>query len=1045
MKNNVFLKSTLRQPVKMALLTLVLALITFAFVSRASEYLLIRQETDRLGGYYRAIGLLEGINSASQEDMSPALEYLAGNKFVQLAEQRRGVSALINDGFYNADTSLTSEYGSQDFFFYGTLRSVGTATAVFTPDAVLAGRPEYIAADGESLELELSESALKACDGMKKGERYLLRGRASAVNPRRTKLELVRLLPQSELWYDPVPPGQEADFHHPRLAGVESEIRKLHDNQRALYLIPTQDMSALPETYGSSPAVYLTEGRWFDGDDTAAGARVCVIHAGLAKLRNLSVGDTLTLTLRDIPSDFGYSEGAVDEQTPTWETSCEIIGFYEFTADFTETFIRSQVYVPSSLVPASFVHGAERTVSQLSFRIMVENQKGNMPAAGEVTFRLKRPEDAEDFLNGPAGELKELGYQVTLLETNWENFHQTTGPLRRSSLYNVCIYTLLLIVLLCLTAFLYFRSRWKEIAIARALGMPAGLCIREVTLPLLLIGLAGILAGGGSGWKNTLENAAVTLSSLSALGISEAAAAPAMPIYWLILLWAFEAAVLTALATGCACFLTHMPALALMQGGGAAVHPAKEAVQEETERVPPAPLPSAEARTAGPALPSNTSFHRTAAAALGFIQRHMIRSPVKSLLALALAAIFVTGLAAIHLAIENGAVKIDWLYQNTYVRMDLLPETASARAENGGFLFGDTIDAILGTGMMESCYLEGAADGLIITDVSLWNNDGTASVTKETAQRDGRSVMTSCKLFSFDDAEEFSSGAGSGAHMPITYCDGWDESLFAADWREAAARPGGDTAVIPVIIPRKWSADYMETAGGTEDLYGAGDMVILNCKNTLRLCRVAGVHGGFEDRVLIPNSALRALAGERMVYSRASFIVDPGQNRDLSAFREFIDGLANAPRIGSVPVNITVWDEELTQAVQPLKDSLELMQVLYPVVQVLSLLVAAGVSVLFALMSAKEAAILRVLGTPKRWTGFILSAQQIFVCIAGQLVGLIAVILYVSRAHPEFVDRIASEAVPCALLYLAAAIAGGALSAASVTARNPLELLQVRE
>ena len=46
MKNNVFFKSTLRQPVKTALLTLVAALITFAFVSRASEYLLIRQETD---------------------------------------------------------------------------------------------------------------------------------------------------------------------------------------------------------------------------------------------------------------------------------------------------------------------------------------------------------------------------------------------------------------------------------------------------------------------------------------------------------------------------------------------------------------------------------------------------------------------------------------------------------------------------------------------------------------------------------------------------------------------------------------------------------------------------------------------------------------------------------------------------------------------------------------------------------------------------------------------------------------------------------------
>ena len=49
MRNNVFLKSTLRQPVKTALLLAVVALITFAFVSRGAEYLLVKQETERLG------------------------------------------------------------------------------------------------------------------------------------------------------------------------------------------------------------------------------------------------------------------------------------------------------------------------------------------------------------------------------------------------------------------------------------------------------------------------------------------------------------------------------------------------------------------------------------------------------------------------------------------------------------------------------------------------------------------------------------------------------------------------------------------------------------------------------------------------------------------------------------------------------------------------------------------------------------------------------------------------------------------------------------
>lgn len=922
MKRSVFLLSAFRQPVRMTLLFLVVLFASFAFVGRVSEYLLIRQEIDRLGAYYRPIGVLDGINGETREDTSAALDYLERDNCIQLVEQRRCISALIDDNFYNADTSLTSEYGNQDFFFYGTFRSVGSTTAVFTPDTILAGRPEYIVANGESMELELSDSARKFCSEMKIGERYLLKGSASAVNPRKTVLKLVPLLPLSSLWYYPVPSGQKADFDNPMLTSVENEIQKLHDNQRALYLIPTQDMSALPETYESSPTIYLTEGRWFDGTDNATGASVCVIHAGFAEIRHLSVGDTLTLCLRDIPSEFGYSTGAIDDkQISTWKVSCEIIGFYEFTADFTETCIRNQVYVPTSLIPVSFVHGAERTVSQMTFRMMVERRNGKIPSAGEVTFRLKQPEDAEYFLKGPAEELKNLGYHVTLMETNWEKFYNTAEPLRRSSLYNVCIYTLVLIVLLCLTVFIYFRTRRNEIAIARALGMSSKLCIRGAMLPLLFNAFAGILVGGGIGWKNTLQNAANTLRSLATLDISDTVAMPTMPIYRLILLCGIVMVMLTVLATGYAYILTHIQVLSLIQGNRVAIHPAKTVAKEQVDSTLPATISftQKEIFAIGHAIPPTVSFRRTATTALGFIQRHISRSPIKSSLAIALAAVFVVGLATIHLAIENGMVKINWLYLNTYIRMELLPETASTRAENGGFLFDKTIDAVLNTGMITDCYLEGAADGLIITDVSLWNDNGTASITKEKAQRDGKSIMAPCILLSFDDAQEFCYGLGSGAHMPITYFDGWDKSLFAQDWSEIAAQSGSEKALIPVIIPKKWSAEYMETMGGTEELYGAGNIIILNCKNTLRLCQVAGVHGSFEDRILMPNSALQVLAGERMIYSKASFIVDPNQSHDLSEFRDFIDSLANSPRIGSVPVNVIVWDEELTQAVQPLR------------------------------------------------------------------------------------------------------------------------------
>lgn len=42
MRTNIFLRSTLRQPVKAAFLVIVMALVTFAFAARGAEYLLIR-------------------------------------------------------------------------------------------------------------------------------------------------------------------------------------------------------------------------------------------------------------------------------------------------------------------------------------------------------------------------------------------------------------------------------------------------------------------------------------------------------------------------------------------------------------------------------------------------------------------------------------------------------------------------------------------------------------------------------------------------------------------------------------------------------------------------------------------------------------------------------------------------------------------------------------------------------------------------------------------------------------------------------------------
>ena len=172
--------------------------------------------------------------------------------------------------------------------------------------------------------------------------------------------------------------------------------------------------------------------------------------------------------------------------------------------------------------------------------------------------------------------------------------------------------------------------------------------------------------------------------------------------------------------------------------------------------------------------------------------------------------------------------------------------------------------------------------------------------------------------------------------------------------------------------------------------------------------------------------------------------MDPSLNRQLETFNQVVTEIS-ARQSGMVALRAVIWDEELRLAVAPLENSVTLMEVLYPVTLFLSLLTAAGVAALFVMTSAKEAAIMRILGTTKLRSRVMLALQTAVTSLAGLLLGLGGAMAYAGRTRPELLAGLVGASVLCAMLYLLAAIAGAAASAAAVTGRNPLELLQVKE
>ena len=130
------------------------------------------------------------------------------------------------------------------------------------------------------------------------------------------------------------------------------------------------------------------------------------------------------------------------------------------------------------------------------------------------SFVLDSSQHQEVFTGQTKDALAQLGFQVNFVENNGAAFWASVTPLRRSALTGWVIYSLVLLLALGLAVFLYLSQRRKDYAILRALGVPHKQANRQVILPILLMGAAGVLAGGIPAWNYALEKSAGSLSQL---------------------------------------------------------------------------------------------------------------------------------------------------------------------------------------------------------------------------------------------------------------------------------------------------------------------------------------------------------------------------------------------------------------------------------------------------------------------------------------------------------------------------------------------------
>ena len=1067
MKNRIYLKSTLRQPLRSILLLLLIGLLSAAFTVRVVEYVLIQRETGRLGDYYRAIGTLQSANSEEYNDVAGA-DLIAKSKYVGLEDRRRCCSGVLQ-GMYNGDTHgemsdgyEKSEYDvgvhNSDVFVYGKLLSTpalfkigGWATGEeheayqfkFQVDQVEAGYPENVS-EGKTVTLYWitdGKDISSILEELHVGDRYFLKAFYDARTTNMLQWDtpsenlIVKPLNDSGLWFLPVEPGESVNLESPELDGLREELELLRENLSAMLVVGTKDMSAMPNVQQVSKTYYLAEGRWLDRNDDRNTRKVCVVHQEFANFRGLSVGDTITLTLRNLePANLGeegcYGYILDGEKWENWRDfstqteTFEIVGLYGMISrnyGGELTCHNTVMYIPDSCMPEGFGADPETMV-------------------WDYSFVLKSSQDEAAFLGENREALEELGYSVSFVENHSENFWASVTPMRQSATFSAVVFAGVLLLGLVLAAFLYLLLRRRDFAILRAMGVPNGPAARGLLGPVALLGLLGIAAGSIPAWGYAMRKTAETLATIS--GPEGVEVSVELSRLYLVGICACVWALLVAFVAIGAGRLSRRPALELLQGAAGGRKKRKKTSQKprqleekpgkvsQPERVRPmGNVPTWQVRTdALKGLPRGRGPGMGVSGR--YVLRQIRRAPLKSALAMALALGFVVALGWMDLTAERSQAEADRLYETTVVEAKITQSNPSMSVGTSNIINKSTVDAILETGLVQDVYLESRLGHSFVAPFAADNAD---------MEYDESRMIRNVTYYGLNQPEAYCARNG----IEITYAPGWDDGIFTEEWSLDDTKK----REIPVVL-----STNMLTQLGLElenEFYAECDQTKNgNGGRSYGRYLVVGQYTGQAsmegDPVLLGLSALLA-AEERLAlepaYSVAEFVLDPVKNRELSARREELKELVAQPNAGALDLTLVLWDEELTQVVGPLEQNVRLMSVLYPVTAALSVLIAIGVSVLLLFQSAREMAALRAMGCTRRRVTGMFSCQQGLLCLLGILLGLVA--LGALRGGMEGVWK--GKTLLCAGLYFLGATIGAMVTSTGLGRRKPMELLQIKE
>ena len=1010
MRKSIGLKTLLRSPLKTLLTFLLIAAASFALFSRVTDYAVTTRESAKAESFYNGVAALDnsvppvsfsqivdGVewqNLVSVDDKpwpsDEQIEEFTSLPGVTLTDTRYMTAGLIGD--YKRLSDTANSYGMGNIIFEATYdgyeeREDSDYIYLSFHDVTLHASEIEFTPD-ESLQL----SAL-ATDEIPSGKNPYPREFFKKLKKGSRCLVFACDIDGS---YDLSPLGQPMDkafrvidgagddyLETEEFAFYKEQIDSINQGHYIYDIVYTSDMRAIPRF--NERTMNITEGRPLTSEDTDA----CVVSELFLKTNGLSLGDRITIKLGDqlFPQDALSGAKPFNSETTsnfTDTAELEIIGAYENydatqVQDYWWSYSPSTVFVPSSLLP-------------------VEVPEGHQPAKGEFSVFIENAQDIDAFHEAAESLAVEMGVGLRFSDGGWSNMKDNfqTGSL--TSFLSAMLYIIGASLALVLAIYLYIGRNQTSYAIMRTLGVPGNTARNSVALPMVLLAVLAIPAGGAAGLSYASHTAAHALAKISGNSAPSGyvyVLDASLPVGVIISCFIFELVFALCVTLIFLRKMKKIPPLELLQEGSLRAGAAKKDTLCVADSSPvPAGIDIARIYDADKIRP-----HRKYSAARqvsSYILRHIRRGIGKAAISFVLAAVLTAGIGMFVLA----RLTFTDAFYNTPVK-------------------GRAIE-------FASPSMEELSKSDLIKDFYFFNkfavrvNDAELH-TQLVATNDLDHYLTGDYTVTFAEGYEISVLDGTGAVCLV--------GKTLAD--SLGIRPGAEIS----LISENFYNGIIEAYEDREEQFTE----IIAQKTGIY--KVAGIIDSVDTDVSSAifagmTESLEQIYGGAFPVAYSEFTLT--DNDKLTGLNSLLEGQKTESQDTSAPTASFHIDSEVLENIKRIRD---LLSSLFPIAIAAAVLIGLFGPGLVIMQSAKEAAFLRVIGVTKSRARCILVLEQILLCAAG----LTLVAAGLALSGPELFIRSTQTLAVCWTLYFLGCICGASAAAVQVTRHRILELLQVKE